>query len=75
LGRFRSRFQLTLIACAGNFLNDLHVYDPVGGAWTDLSGAVSGSRPTVRMLHGFTSAGGRLYIFGGKDAQGESYRL
>jgi N-acetylneuraminic acid mutarotase len=53
-------------------LNDLHVYDPVAGAWTDLSAAVSGTPPLTRWGHGFTFAGGKLYVFGGWDDQGDS---
>jgi hypothetical protein len=58
-------------SCAGNYFNDLHVYDPVAGAWTDLSAAISGSPPSTRWGHGFTSAGGKLYVFGGSDDQGD----
>jgi hypothetical protein len=47
--------------------NDLHVYDPAAGAWTDLSAALSGTPPSPREGHGFTSAGGKLYVHGGFD--------
>ena len=56
-------------SCAGG-LNDLHVYDPAAGAWTDLSAALSGTPPSRRRLHGFTSAGGKLYVHGGLDLSG-----
>jgi hypothetical protein len=57
-------------SCAGD-LNDLHVYDPAAGAWTDLSAALSGTPPSPRGGHGFTSAGGKLYVHGGSDDSGE----
>ena len=34
-------------------------------AWTDLSAAASGTPPSVRMGHGFTPAGGKLFVHGG----------
>ena len=51
----------------GTALSDLHVYDPVAQAWTDLSSPASGTPPTARSFHGFTSAGDRLYVYGGLD--------
>jgi hypothetical protein len=56
--------------CAGR-LNDLHVYDPAAGAWTDLSAALRGTPPSPRIYHGFTSAGGKLYMHGGLGNIGE----
>ena len=47
------------------YLQDLHVYDPAAASWMDLSAAVGGSPPPARFGHGFASAGGRLYVFGG----------
>ena len=46
-------------------LNDLHAYDPVAMAWTDLSTAISGEPPSPRWNLGFAAAGGRLYAHGG----------
>ena len=60
-----------LCAQAGNPLDDLRAYDPAAMAWTDLSAAVSGSPPPARASHGFTSAGGRLYVHGGTRGLGE----
>ena len=60
---------------AGTLLQDLHVYDPATMAWTDLSAAASGTPPSARMYHGFTSAGGKLYVHGGYDGSGESKSL
>ena len=51
-------------------LGDLHVYDPVAMAWTDMSAAVSGTPPSPRYNHGFTSTGGRLYVHGGVNEAG-----
>ena len=62
---------------AGAYLGDLHVYDPAAMAWTNLSAAASGTPPSPRAYHGFTSAGGLLYVHGGffadlNSAGGES---
>jgi hypothetical protein len=47
-------------------LDDLHVYEPANRTWTDLSGeSVTGPAPVPRYRHGFTAAGGLLYVFGG----------
>ena len=53
--------------CTGDCLNDLHEYDPATLAWTDLSAAISGTPPSPRLSHGFTSAGGKLYVHGGNE--------
>ncbi len=45
-------------------LNDLHSLDPANMTWTKLS-AARGSPPAARAGHGFTSAGGKLYVHGG----------
>ena len=37
--------------------------------WTNLSNPLSGI-PPARYAHGFTSAGGKLYVHGGLDASG-----
>ena len=47
------------------------MYDPAAGAWTDLSAALSGAQPSPRNSHGFTSAGGQLYVHGGYVDDGE----
>jgi hypothetical protein len=60
-------------SCAG-YLNDLHVYDPAAGAWTDLSAALSGTPPSPMGRHGFESAGGKLYVHGSWDDSGEGGR-
>ena len=39
--------------------------------WTDLSAAASGTPPSARYGHGFTSAGGKLYVHGGLSDNGE----
>ena len=52
--------------------NDLHVYDPVAMAWTELYAYAS---PSPRFSHGFTAAGGRLYVHGGEGIDGETQTL
>ena len=43
----------------------MHVFDPVVMAWIDLTAAVTGNPHPARDEHGFTSAGGKLYVHGG----------
>ncbi len=45
--------------------NDLLAYDPSHAVWTDLSVPAAGRPPIIRHIHGFTAAGGRLYVHGG----------
>ena len=54
-----------------NPLRDLHAYDPVAMAWTNLSAPRpgNGTAPTARGNHGFTSVDGKLYVHGGWDGQ------
>ncbi len=47
------------------YLDDLHVFDPATMTWTLLSAADDAGRPSARAGHGFTSAGGLLYVHGG----------
>jgi len=49
----------------GNVLSDLHAFDPIAVAWTDLTEGVHGIPPQARVSHGFASAGGKLYVHGG----------
>ena len=46
------------------------MYDPATRTWTDLTIPASGSRPSPRDSHGFTGAGGKLYVFGGEIGNG-----
>ena len=46
-------------------LDDLHAFDPATMNWTLLSAALDAPRPLARVGHGFTSAGGKLYVHGG----------
>jgi hypothetical protein len=56
--------------CSGYF-DDLHVFDPAIMAWTHLlPSSGSGTPPSARNTHGFTTAGGRLYVHGGAGETG-----
>ncbi len=46
--------------------------DPSHLAWTKLSKVASGSAPAPRCGHGFASADGMLYVFGGQGVIGEA---
>jgi hypothetical protein len=63
----QSEGELPHTSCFAEFFQDLHVYNPAAMAWTDLSTAASGTPPPARGFHGFTSAGGKLYVHGGFD--------
>ena len=53
---------------AGSSLNDLHRLDTSILAWTDLTDSLNGAVfPSPRRGHGFASAMGKLYVFGGTD--------
>jgi hypothetical protein len=55
-------------------LDDLHSFHLATKVWTQLNAAeVSGAWPTARYMHGFTSAGGCLYVHGGEGIDGEWY--
>ena len=62
---------LGYLSCPTGDLQDLLVYDPAAMAWTDLSASASGTPPSSRQSHGFTSAGGKLYVHGGLGDSGE----
>jgi hypothetical protein len=50
---------------SAGYLDDLYSFDPATKNWTLLSAADDTYRPSARSLHGFTSAGGLLYVHGG----------
>jgi hypothetical protein len=55
---------------SAGYLDDLYSFDPVTMTWTLLSTAKT-NRPPARYCHGFTSAGGRLYLHGGYNGSGD----
>ena len=63
------KMQMKIIArfglIAGIFLKDLFVFDTATVTWTDLSPSTSGTGPSARRCHGFTAAGGKLYVHAG----------
>ncbi len=65
----RSRFRPATVAADPT--NDFHAYNPATVTWFDLSGHALGTPPTARFGHGFTSAGGKLYVHGGSKDHGE----
>ncbi len=50
---------------SAGYLDDLYAFDPATMTWTLLSAAGGDGRPSARSGHGFTSAGGLLYVHGG----------
>jgi hypothetical protein len=61
---------LALIIGKAGVKNDLHVYDPASLTWFDLSSVALGTPPSARSGHGFTPAGGKLYVHGGVGNNG-----
>jgi hypothetical protein len=64
--------QFSLSADRVVILDDLHSFDPATMIWTLLSAANDTLLPSARSGHGFTSAGGRLYVHGGYSYQGDA---
>jgi hypothetical protein len=65
-----------ILVAAAELNNELHAYDPLSMTWFDLSSYFqAGTPPTARNGHGFTSAGGKLYVHGGQDANGNGSSL
>jgi hypothetical protein len=64
----------SILAEHPGYLSDLQVYDPAHNAWTDLSVPAGGVPPPGRAWHGFTTAGGRLYVYAGWKGSGEHKR-
>ncbi len=53
------------------FFDDLHSFDLVNVTWKLLSPAAGSAQPpSARGGHGFTSAGGKLYVHGGYGYEG-----
>lgn len=52
--------------------NDLHSFNPVSKAWTDLSESIQGTPPDPRDSNGIASLGGGVYVFGGRGNAGET---
>ena len=51
-------------------LNDLRSFNPSDLTWVDISVVAYGARPEPRILHGFASAGNKLYVHGGLGENG-----
>jgi N-acetylneuraminic acid mutarotase len=49
-------------------LNDLYEYDIFSEQWSFVQ--IGDTQPTPRAGHGFVSALGKLYVFGGRSANG-----
>jgi hypothetical protein len=50
---------------AGTEFNDLFLLDTSKLVWSDLTLMISGTAPLGRRNHGFTTANGYLFLFGG----------
>ncbi len=44
----------------------MHLFDPATTTWTLFVGVMVNTRPSMRRMHGFTTAGGKLYVHGGR---------
>jgi hypothetical protein len=56
-------FILTVFITPGVSLDDIFKFEVATMTWTEL--AVRGTAPSPRTFHGFTSAGGKLFLHGG----------
>ena len=56
------------------FLSDLHAFDPLRLAWTDLTAAAA-PWPPARAIAGIVAVAGRLLVHGGIGMAGASHRL
>jgi hypothetical protein len=61
--------KLTGLRFRAVYLDGLFSFDPATMTWTRLAAAAV-SQPSARSRHGFTSAGGRLYVYGGNSGSG-----
>jgi hypothetical protein len=52
------------------YFNDLYSFSSIHLLWSDLSSVLLGARPTPRSSFGFTSAGEKLYLYGGFSFSG-----
>ena len=59
-----------MFTARADLLHDLHVFDPVSAAWTDLSTMISGNVPAIRSGFSLTSSTGRLYVYAGWGGHG-----
>ena len=55
---------------AVSFLHDLYEFDLATLEWADITNQILGTPPPHKFYHGFTSADGILYTFGGMNAAG-----
>ncbi len=66
LTRFRTHRQKSPASLSSAALcDDLHWFDPATKTWSRLTASNDDSRPSARFFHGFTSAGGKIYVHGG----------
>ncbi len=55
--------------------DDLFSFDPSTMVWARLSTAADDGRPSARSSHGFASAGGKLYVHGGRSLASGACRV
>jgi hypothetical protein len=56
-----------------DYLSDLHSFDLGNMTWKLLSALPDGGPPpAARGYHGFTSVGGKLYVYGGQNQTGDA---
>ena len=65
-------FILNEVDAAGLVLGDLHEFDTMSLSWTDLTYITSGIPPSSRLGMGMAVFGGKIFVWGGKGANGEA---
>ena len=68
--RLRPHTQNDIVLGMTGARGDMHVYDPVAMAWTDLSSPLAGTPPSPRLAHGFATAADKLYVHAGSNGGG-----
>jgi hypothetical protein len=63
-----------MAAFASGVLSDFYSFNPITMTWKNLAGLVYGASPSPREGHGFASALGRIFVFGGENSAGVSFK-
>ncbi len=66
------KISLSAVIAITGPLDDLLMFNPKTSKWTNITAVGSGqTSPSPRSYHGFTSAGGKLYVHGGSGRNGK----
>jgi hypothetical protein len=60
---------------AGTLLRDFFEFNPIKIEWQERTSSISGQLPPGREGHSQAALGGRLFIFGGWQSQGDGWEV